>query len=134
MGWLSTLFRKKNKHPNRATVSSSAEATTPPPYVSLILSESWHLKHASLIEGLITQLGYPVDHRDDLLVITCDADRAKQAELARKLTALGVAFSFGPNSPSDVLGFLQDDGLLTEPFTEIYWTAPGRWHTRSVAK
>ncbi|MBC6981384.1 hypothetical protein [Caulobacter sp. 17J80-11] len=103
-----------------------------PPYVSLILGGEWRVKNAAPLKSKLSRLGIQTKREGSALLLRFGPEKTQQAEAARQLIGLGVAFSAGPASPSDVLGLLQAEGLLGEPYTEIYWSGPAEWHTRTV--
>jgi hypothetical protein len=56
-----------------------------------------------------------------------------KASIFDQLRRLGVCFSRGREwNPAEVFEHLRDLGLISGAFTEIAWTKPGEWRTRTA--
>jgi hypothetical protein len=108
----------------------------PPPYVALASPTCWIIKAvtADLHDDLIS-LGMHATEDEARFETLRDTAMSFEvmAQIAQRLCELGIAFSGGRDwSPSEVFRHLRDSKLIDGSFTEIAWTAPGKWSVKSL--
>lgn len=58
-------------------------------------------------------------------------DQTDRERLVKELLMLGAVFSAGRDwSPSEVVGFYRDQGIVVGPYREIAWTGPDQYSVR----
>ena len=103
---------------------------SPPACVTMITPGRWVLAGVqSLVDQLSEIEGVVATVEGDRVTLeVAEQDDTTAGRIAERLRDLGLGFSAGRDwSPAGYIEHLKDEGLATGEFTDVYWSAPGRW-------